>query len=265
MQKNYICIFIFITFVIIMLSYAFIFCARIINYTLIFHYKLNISNSKKYIEVFHKFKKNNFTNYNSEDMNIIDINNIKNNYCQNISFIIDILLGLIFTLLPLIHNYNINIRKLFIIMIGIGGIIGFLLTFYNIYIINNIKNNFQKEYYLFNKSSSIVLPINNGKTKDESSKQKIFTNADNNNIIEEGRDYFFAKFKDFKNNKINNYFDNYIYNNNDNYLLNDNNIVRWFIRFIVLCLNLFLAILGFILYRNSNSSEKQNINRFKKN
>ena len=149
MLKSQICIFTFIIFIIIILTIFLIFFASIINYSIIFKYTLNISNYKQYKYLFYEFfKYKNLTDNRNESILLNNIKKSQKNSLEHASFIIDIFLGFIFTLLPLIYKYKIG-KKLERI-IGIGGLIALILTVYNIYNMYNFKNNFKKEYYINN-------------------------------------------------------------------------------------------------------------------
>ena len=251
MLISQLCIFTFITLIIIILTFFLIFFASIINYSIIIKYTLNLSNYKQYTYLFHEFFKcKNLTDNGNESILLNNIKKNQKNPLEYASLIIDIFLGFTFTLLPLIYKYKIG-KKLERI-IGIGGLIGLFLTVYNIYNVYNFKNNFKKEYYINNISSSSSHSNINNNIKIQNPKKEISSfNFDNLNIYkgENQRNFYYWNFREIETNKDN------IYNYIDS---------RMAIRFIILCLNAILAILGYLLYKNGKSSKIQKFNGLKK-
>lgn len=266
MIKKFFFIGLILTFIII--TIIIIYTIQLINFILILNFKFNshykINNNKVNeipINISFNIIKINFiklfNNLYKIIENIITIYNI-----EYISFNIDIILWIIFILLPTLHYFNFGkkITKIFEIIGRIIGVISFILTIINY--LNKIKGNNIKEHdKLDNITSSLNYSnfqlINNSESdlifvksklkinleKDISFGGRIAKHVDifrwNNNYVKGGTNHFFHK--------------------SDYHFA-----LEFFMRIIMIFLNICLAIVGYSLYKDNYSSKKKIINRFKK-
>ena len=93
-----------------------------------------------------------------------EINKLK--VIENYSFMVDIFLGIILTSLPIIHHYKLGktIEKMFELICYINGLIGFILTIYNIKIIYKDEkfsdtSSIYSYYYNLKKNISVIEEI----------------------------------------------------------------------------------------------------------
>ena len=93
-----------------------------------------------------------------------EINKLK--VIENYSFMVDIFLGIILTSLPIIHFYKLGktIEKIVELICYVNGLIGFILTIYNIKIIYKDKkyndtSSIYSYYYNLNKNISVIEEI----------------------------------------------------------------------------------------------------------
>ena len=265
----------FICFILnlIFLGFLVIYLIQLIKYIIIINHKLNNSNIIEFnnINIHKPFKKETSINkeksFNLFNIIINKIINVKyKNNLEYASFILDIFLAFIFILLPLMHYYNIgkNFEKIIEKIGKIAGFIAYILTFFTIYNFYDIKNKDKKEF-LINTNISSSKNIYDYQIKDYNQNNNIFLNRlpifinekkDNPLGKKEDKKYIFEKLKKSKiiesnsNNKDRNYLYNKYYDN-------------IFLHLIIIILNIFLAISGFLLYRNNFSSKRKDINRLK--
>ena len=259
--------------ILIFLCFLVIYLIQLIKYILIINHKLNNSSITEFnnINIHKPFKKETSINkeksFNLFNIIINKIINVKyKNNLEYASFILDIFLAFIFILLPLMHYYNIgkNFEKIIEKIGKIAGFIAYILTFFTIYNFYDIKNKDKKEF-LINTNISSSKNIYDYQIKDYNQNNNIFLNRlpifinekkDNPLGKKQDKKYIFEKLKKSKiiesnsNNKDRNYLYNKYYDN-------------IFVHLIIIILNIFLAISGFLLYRNNFSSKRKDINRLK--
>ena len=245
-----------------------IYTIQLINFILILKFKFNshykINNNKVNeipINISFNIIKINFiklfNNLYKIIENIITIYNI-----ENISFNIDIILWIIFILLPTLYYFNFGkkITKIFEIIGRIIGVISFILTIINY--LNKIKGNNIKEH---DKLDNITSSLNDANYQliNHSESDLIFVKSELKINLEEdisfgGRiakhDDIFRWSKNNVSGEINHFFDK-----NDYHF-----VLVFFPRIIMIFLNICLVIVGYLLYKDSFSSKKKVIHCFKK-
>ena len=260
---NKIIIFISVSFLSIIISALIFNSTKIISHSMKYIHHLKLENYKQYIDVdINKYyEKNNEEKKLNEMVKSINENIKPGNILENVSFIIDIFLGFIFTSLPLIHHYNIGkkLEKIIIIICCFCGLIGLLLTFYNYngYNLKNeiieIKNTVISILSSFNFliKSKIYVPRENGASNQRQKQRSNYDFLYNNN-----KENKVPSFMDLQNNEI--------LENENNDLVNRYTVFRPILLFILLGLNLGLCISGYYLYKNSDNPKDKEVSFFKK-
>ena len=248
MKKVYFFIF-FILFSFFLIFFV-IYINKYMNQSIILEHILNNPKYKEYDDYeLQDFFKN--MHFNNKDLKNKYINKVSINYAEYYTFIIDICLALIVILLPLMHYYNFGKKyeKKIIIICYINGVIGFILTFYNIYNIDFIKKGHDNNNYIYtsfihlnNDIYSCQLDNDIFLTIEQKNENKdTFLYANNNDKNDDIKLLIEPKRELNKNNDIDFFFVIY---NKLNY--------RWLLRYILISINIFLALLGYLLYKNKN-------------
>ena len=168
------------------------------------------------------------------------------------TFVLDIILGFIFILLPLINYYKIGktFEEIILKICYISGLIGFILTFYNCFNISKFNNSIKKEVNYNITSNFSSSPSNNTKNIYKLNKNNYLNKKNNyknkeikNNLYnnKENRIYYFAHFKDM------------LEEEEDNYLLIRDLNIEFLKHLFILVFNAFVAFLGFSLYKQTNN------------
>ena len=258
-----------ITFLFIILSFFVIYITQIINHFVDIEKIWKISNYSQYnninLEYYENINLNTTKNCSKQNINI-NINDKQYDTLENASYVIDIILGLLFILLPLLNYYNIgnNLEEFIKAICCLIGAIGFILTIHNISPAHNFQNEKQEKKldianissYSLNKSKENISYYKLDKNKNIEKKIKKKENKNIDNTL-----------NNFKDGEISLFFNSFTIPENQNNIENNYiriNFPRLLFALLILIFYILLGISGLKIYLQNNDTKKIEKFRFKK-